>query len=271
MNDEEMNVLLGYIQRVMRNPCRHIRHSLDAAAVRGVILLLFLLSIHGTVHGQEGMREQEVQRRRSVSFPAPRAAWDLRGAVGLRLLTLPQDIVEEEINKAPSLDLGAMYGLPLQWELRGSAVLQYVTNEFRLGARWTHAIGPVGFGAGYDVGLWFGFVDFEGFDNRGNGWTHYPSLSAGYDFGDVYLTFQGEVIWMQAMRTFAGENELRTTRNRIAGTAVSAVLEQPFWGTTQVLFGVRLSFTDFHPQSWFAFSTFERKLLFSELLLGVLL
>lgn len=204
-------------------------------------------------------------------FPAPHGSGELRAVAGIRLLTLPREIVEEEINKAPSLDCAAVLGLPGQTALHGQAVLQFVTNHLRLGARWSHRIGAFGIGAGYDVGLWFGFVEFEGFDNRGNGWTHYPQLSLGYDFGDVLLSLRAEAIWIQAMRSFAGENEIRNTGNRFAGGSLTAVLEQPFWNQTHVALGVRLSLTEFHYQSWFAFSTFERKLLFSELILGVLL
>ncbi|MDT8322557.1 MAG: hypothetical protein RRA94_00495 [Bacteroidota bacterium] len=204
-------------------------------------------------------------------FPAPRGAGDVRTMVGVRLLTLPREIVEEEINKAPALDGAVAIGLRGQTALHAQAILQYVTNHIRVGGKWTHRLGNFGIGAGYDIGIWFGFADFEGFDNRGNGWTHYPQLLFGYDFGDVLLSLRGEVIWIQAMRTFVGENEIRSTGNRIAGGSLMAVLEQPFWGNTHAALGVRLSLTEFHYQSWFAFSTFERKLLFSELILGILL
>ena len=217
------------------------------------------------------LRAQTESMRPWLHFPAPLGAGEMRAIAGLRLLTLPVDIVEEEINKAPSLDCAVVLGLPGQTGLRGQAVLQYVTNHFRLGATWSQRLGAFGVGLGYDIGFWFGSVDFEGFDNRGNGWTHYPQLSLGYDFGDVLLSLRAEAIWMQAMRSFAGENEIRNTGNRLAGGAVTAVLEQPFWGATHVALGVRLSVTEFHYQSWFAFSTFERRLLFSELILGVLL
>jgi hypothetical protein len=214
---------------------------------------------------------QPVELRPSLYYPISRDVGDVNAALGVRLLTLPQDLVEEEINKAPSLDITGVLALPMHLDLTGGATLQYVTNQLRLGARWTHRMGDVGVGVGYDVSLWFGFVDFEGFDNRANGWTNYPNVSIGYDFGDVLLTVKSELIWMQAMRSFAGESEVRNTRNHVAGAAVTAVLEQPFWSDTHALLGVRLSITDFHYQSWFAFSTFGRRLLFSELLLGILL
>jgi hypothetical protein len=232
-------------------------------------ILLLASALHAQSDGE--MFTPKEATKPHVHFPSPRSSGAVRAAVGLRLLTLPQDIVEDEINKAPALDAVVTVGLPWQFEAGGSAVLQYVTNQFRAGGRWTHRLGDFGIGVGYDIGLWFGFVDFEGFDNRANGWTHYPNLALGYDLGDVLLTVKAEAIWLHAMRTFAGENEVRSTRNRLAGSAVTVVLEQPFWKDTHASLGVRLSLTEFHYQSWFAFSTFERKLLFSELMLGILL
>jgi hypothetical protein len=207
----------------------------------------------------------------SVYYPAPREAWSTEAAVGIRVLTVPRDIAEEEINKAPSLDAQAVLGLPWQFSLKGRMVLQYYTNIFRAGARWSFRLGDFSFSVGDDVAFWFGFFDFEGFDNRMSGWINYPNVALGHDFGDVRLTAKGEAIFLLAQRSFAGENEVASTKNIMAGGAVSLVLEQPLWHRTHVLLGIRLAWTEFHYQTWFAFSAFNRKLLFSELLFGVLL
>jgi len=236
-----------------------------------ILPLALLLTIVNMLPAQTSGYGASPSDRPVLCYPASPAGETVQFAVGIRLLTLPQDIVEEEINKAPSLDLAGRLSLFPWIDVTGNATVQYFSNQLRLGLRSAHRTGDIALSAGYDVGLWFGFVDLEGFDNRANGWTHYPHVSMGYDFGDVFLTVRSELIWMQAMRSFAGNNEVRNTRNRIAGSAWSAVLEQPFWGNTHVQLGLRLSYTDFHYQSWFAFSTFERKLLFSELLFGVLL
>ena len=236
-----------------------------------VLLIPMVLTIVNIMSAQVPPAYGEMSGRPALYYPAPPGGETLQFALGLRLLTLPQDIVEEEINKAPSLDLSGRLAVFPWLNVTGAATVQYLSNELRVGLHAPIRIGDVALGAGYDVGLWFGFVDLEGFDNRANGWTHYPHLSVGHDFGDVFLTIRAELIWMQALRSFAGDNEVRSTKNRIAGSAWSAVLEQPFWGNTHVQLGLRLSYSDFHYQSWFAFSTYERKLLFSELLFGVLL
>ena len=127
------------------------------------------------------------------------------------------------------------------------------------------------FGVRTDAAAWFGFVDLEGFDNRGNGWMAYPGVDVGYDFGDVRLTAGTEALFLLARRSFAGDLEVASTKNRIAGVAVILALEQPLWPGSQTALGVRLAWTKFHYQTWFAFSTFDRPLLFSELFFGVLL
>lgn len=206
-----------------------------------------------------------------VYFPAPREAWESDVAIGLRVLTVPRDIAEEEINKAPSLDVQAVMGMPWQFSANARVILQYFTNHFRAGARWSQRFGRFSIAVGDDAAFWFGFFDFEGFDNSMNGWINYPNLALGWDFGDVRLTAKGEAIYLLSLHSLAGENEVSTTRNVIAGGALSLVLEQPLWHNTHALLGVRLAWTKFHYQTWFAFSTFDRRLLFSELMFGLLL
>ncbi len=206
-----------------------------------------------------------------VFFPAPKDPGSLDVALGLRILTVPRDIAEEELNRAPSLDLRAVMGLPLNFNVNGRVVTQYVTNYFRTGISWSRSFGRFSLAVGDDAAFWFGFVDFEGFDNRMSGWVNYPNVSAGYDFGDVRLTTIGEFIYLISQRSFAGDNEISLKKSTGAGGALSIVLEQPLWHETLVYLGVRLTWTKFHYQTWFAFSTFDRKLLFSELMFGILL
>jgi hypothetical protein len=237
-----------------------------------MLCVMFVLSGR-TVMAQDAVTQDAAVRDAppAVFYPMPREAGDCDAAVGLRVLTVPRDVAEEEINKAPSLELQAVLGLPLQFSVPAFATLQYFTNHFRTGLRWTHRFRNLSISAGDDVAFWFGFVDFEGFDNRANGWMNYPNVSVGYDFGDVRLTAKVEAVYLMSMQSFAGEDEVSMSRNFNTGWALMLVLEQPFWKDTHVLLGFRLARTDFHYQTWFAFSTFDRKLLFSELLFGVLL
>jgi hypothetical protein len=190
--------------------------------------------------------------------------------VGLRVLNVPQDIAEEEINKAPSVDASIVLALPASVELRTSATVQYLTNEFRVGSRWSLGFGPLRMGIANDVSYWFGFMDFEGFDNHMRGMIDYPSVDLSFHLDDVASSLRFEGIYVLSQRSFAGELEVGSGKNVLAGWAVTAMVEQPFIGRTPVYLGARIAISEFHPQTWFAFSTFKRKLLYSELLVGVL-
>lgn len=232
---------------------------------------LVLVAFSGVLVFPGAVAAQEARKPASVYHPAPKDEWRTDVAVGLRLMTVPQDIIEEMMNKAPSLEAQAVMGLPLQFSLRGGTVLQYFTNQVRLGMQWSHAMGAVSVGVRLDAAAWFGFVDLEGFDNRGNGWMAYPGAVVGYDFGDVRATAGAEALFVLAQRSFAGDLEVASRKSRVAGGALVFALEQPLWPGSETALGVRLAWTKFHYQTWFAFSTFDRPLLFSELFFGVLL
>ena len=206
-----------------------------------------------------------------IHVPSPGAAWSSRTAIGLRLLTVPRDIAEEELNKAPSLEAQSVFALPWGFSLRGGAVLQVVTNHLRLGTHWSWRFGDISVSIGDDWAFWFGFMNLEGFDNRANGWTNYPGVAVGVDLGEARLSARGEGIFILSQHSLAGENEVSSTKRVSVGAALTLTVEQPISRNTDVYLGVRLSRTRFHYQTWFAFSTFDRHLLFSELLLGILL
>lgn len=203
--------------------------------------------------------------------PAPGPAWSSRTALGLRLLTVPRDIAEEEINKAPSIEMRSVLSLPWNFSLRGGAVLQVLTNELRLGTHWSWRLGDFSVSVGDDWAFWFGFVNLEGFDNRANGWINYPGLALGIDLGEARVSARGEGMFILSQHTLAGENEVSSTKRVLVGGALTVIVEQPISRRTEMYLGVRLSQTKFHYQTWFAFSTFDRHLLFSELLIGILL
>ncbi len=211
------------------------------------------------------------ERSPYVFHPEPKAAWSSDASVGLRVLAVPRDIAEEELNRAPALDFQLVIGLPLQLSLASAAEFQFVTNHFRGGLRFSHCVEDICLSIGDDVGFWFGFVDFEGFDNSMRGWMNFPNATLGYSLSDVRLSLRGELIYTISQRSFAGENEIASSKTAPVGGALSFILEQPLLHDMHVVLGIRLSLTEFHHQTWFAFSAFKRKLLYSELLFAVLL
>lgn len=232
---------------------------------------LVLVAFSGALVFPGAVAAQEARKPASVYHPSPKDVWRTDVAVGLRMITVPREIIEEMMNKAPSVEAQAVMGLPLQLTLRGGTVLQYFTNKFHFGLQWSNDVGAFSIGVRTDAALWFGFVDLEGFDNRGNGWLAYPGADVGYEFGDVRVTAGAEALFLLAQRSFAGDLEVASTKHKLVGGALLFALEQPLWPGSQTTLGVRLAWTKFHYQAWFAFSTFDRHLLFSELFFGVLL
>jgi hypothetical protein len=211
------------------------------------------------------------ERAPSVFHPRPKNTGEVDASLGLRVLAVPRDISEDELNRAPALDVQVTVGLPLQLTFLSSAAVQFLTNQVKGGLRWSHCFGDFCVGAGDEVAFWFGFVYIEGFDNSVRGWMHYPHVTIGYETRDVRLSLRGEWIYTLSERSFTGENEVSSSKTRLLGFAGSLMMEQPLLRDMHVVLGVRLSYTEFHHQTWFAFSAFKRKLLYSELLFAVLL
>jgi hypothetical protein len=118
---------------------------------------------------------------------------------------------------------------------------------------------------------WFGSMPVDGFDTEAYGWMNYPSLSLGYNAGGVLLTAKVEAVLLLNLRSYVGENEVGSDKNVFGGGALTLVMEQAFWKETHVTLGARIALTQVHPQTWFAFSGVKRKLLYSELIFGVIL
>ncbi len=227
-----------------------------------LILGVFLLPAN--VHAQDGAQP-------AIVHPRPLAPGRLAMSAGFTLLTVPRDISEEELNIAPALNLQAVLGLPWQFGITARASIQYVTNDFQAGLRWSHTLGPFSAGVGYELAWWFGFMNIDGFDNRMNGIMHHPYAAVGTSVEDVDVTLKCEAIIVTSLHSYAGENAVAKPKNSLAGGALTFMLEQPLWDDVRVMLGLRLAWTQFFHQTWFVFSTFDRRLLFPELVFGFIL
>jgi len=204
-------------------------------------------------------------------YPAPLQTWEWRRSIGLSLSTLPKEIVEEELNQSPALDLRSRLGLPFGFSADARLLVQVLTNHIAVGGSWSHAFGRFAFSLGDDAAFWFGFLTIEGFNNSANGWLNYPYATFGYDFGRFRVTLRGEMLLVLSYRAYAGENLLASDRNGFGGFAGSVIIEQPFWKKTHVTLGFKASYLKYFYQSWFTFETFNRYLFIPELSVGFIL
>jgi hypothetical protein len=217
-------------------------------------------------------RAQDAPVRPSgLAFPAPLGLWEWQKSVGLSLSTLPKEIVEEELNQSPALDVRSRFGLPWGFSADTRFLIQVLTNHIAVGGSWSHAFGRFAFAIGDDAAFWFGFLTIDGFNNSANGWLNYPHISVGYDFGPLRLTIRADMLLVLSYRSYAGDNLLASDKNGFGGYSGSVVIEQPFWKNTHVTLGFKASYLRYFYQSWFTFETFNRYLFIPELSVGFIL
>ncbi len=237
-------------------------------SLRALASVVFLAC--GTLVAQPSPQDTSSSTPR-LFYPAPLSPWQWQGSVGLTVATLPKDIVEEELNQSPAIDLHSRLGFPLGLSLDGRLVVQVLTNHISIGAKWSYRFGRFALSVGDDIAWWFGFLTIEGFDNSGNGWLNYPNLSIGYDFGAFRIALKAEALLVLSYTSYAGENLISSDRNSYGGASVAFVIEQPFWKSTHVTLGLKASSLRFFYQSWFTYETFNRFLFIPQLFVGVML
>ena len=207
----------------------------------------------------------------SIYYPSTPGKKQWQVSVGLTQITPPKELTEEARVRAPAFDLHALYGLSPEFALDGRAISQVIQNHFSVGGRWAHSMGNFSFGVGYDVAYWFGFLEVASFDSKAHGWFNYPSITVGYNLGDVRLIGKGEA-WLDLYhKTSVGDNEVETDQNKLVGGSFTLAMEQAFWKNTQLTLGFRATYTKFHWMTWQLFSTLDKYLFYPEIIIGFIL
>lgn len=213
-----------------------------------------------------------IGHQKYIYFPFP-AQRGLTASIGLTGTTMPYEITEEIHYRIPAGDFHFIKKITKNLLLDGRADFQVIQNLFTLGP---HLVFPltdrVCAGIGDDIGFWFGIVQVQGFNTRGTGWQQYPNASLGYRFNKrILLTLKGEALINQGVKTFAGQNQIKTQYSNLSGSAFTVVLEQPFYGHKSISLGFRGIYTSFFWQTWSAFTTFDRKFFYPQLIIGLIL
>lgn len=198
-----------------------------------------------------------------VFYPI-RKPYDFGWSLGISITNVPKDIVEEEINRFPFLDVHCVFPLPLHFALTGHLNTMILTNRVSMGLRWGYQIDKLALTLGNDFAFLYGFVTLEGFDNSINSWLFYPNINLGYDFGDFQFIAKAEMEYLTSQSTYAGDIAVTDSRNRRNGYAFSGIIEQPFYGKQKLAIGLKISYSDFVYQAWPAFETFKRILITPE-------
>jgi hypothetical protein len=239
---------------------RKRRHRLIAVCI-GMLLLPFLPAPSWTQQADYPF----------IYYPSPLAEKQLQVSVGLIQVQPAQEITEEVWVRAPAFDGHVLYGLPSNFSLDGRILSQVIQNHLSVGGRWTYPVGKFGISVGYDIAYWFGFLEVGGFDSKASGWLNYPSITIGYNTGDVRLLFKTEAILNLYYKSYVGENEVRSDQNKLVGWAFTTAFEQAFWKNTHITLGFRATYTKFHWMTWSLFSTFDRYLFYPEIIIGFII
>lgn len=234
------------------------------------LILLALLFSAATVRSQTATTittpetSADSLSREFLHFPRELNTWSYRSAIGLALTILPRVVAEEELRQVPMLDYQCRYTLPWNFALNGRVSSNVFTNLAMLGAQWNGAIGRVAAGAGYSVAFWYGFAQFDGFNIDARGWITTPSISAGIELDEMYVSARAEMQFITNRSTATEGIETSSDRNELGGYALGFDIEQPFWGRTSSIISMKLNYSRSMYQSWLAFSTFREYLVYPE-------
>ncbi len=205
-----------------------------------------------------------------IFYPESYKPYDFHISIGATLTKLPKEIVEEEIDQLPMLDIHWRFGLPWNFSIIGRLSTIYLTNQFSVGLKLSKQFDKLSLGASAEWGLWYGIMKSNGFDVSSRGFVNHPSFFIGYKFDELLFTTKTEVI-IQSQKTWADKQMIGDIDNRFAGIGVSFLIEQPLVKNHNVLFGMKFNYTKFYYQSWLSFATFDEYVLYPELMLGYIL
>lgn len=203
-----------------------------------------------------------------VLFPKPLPSGTFNVSLGLSMTIVPRAIVQEGVLPLPMLEGRSRYWLTDYIFVTGQANLVYVTNQVSLGLGWAYSVGNFSFAIGDNVGYWFGFADFQGFDATAMGLTNYPYIIVGADVDNLYLSFRTDALFRISQHTTFGSASVGRIKPELTGFAFTLAVEQQVWHNSYFIFGTRIQYALPMYQTWLAFSTYNRWLVSPEIFIG---
>lgn len=181
---------------------------------------------------------------------------------------LPKPLTEYTV-PAPMLDVRWRLAFPFGLHVYGRAGSNVATSIIKAGGYYARNIGPLTLAAGYSVSFVYGNLTYiDGFNSIEQRWMNYPMVATTWNIGDVSLTARIEAELTTAKDQTIDEQNVGTTANLFTGSSVTIALEQPFFGTTNILLGVTIAHSSNPYQSWFLYNTFQDRLTTTEFIVG---
>jgi len=242
--------------------------------IRWFALSILILSMPVALQAQDSetsVNQDSIYPSRYVYSTRPVQIWDFKAAIGGAITLLPQPLTESPV-PAPSIDLRARLGLPLNFMAFGRATSNIATSFVQSGLAWSFVLGDFSAGAGWSAAYMYGNLTFvDGFNTSQHRWLNYPMVTGTARFDEVILTVRIEAELMTSLTKRIETQTIVSSNNVYTGSSVTIAVEQPFWKNTQVLFGTTFSFSSNPYQSWFLYNTFKDRLLSTEFFMAFIL
>lgn len=202
-----------------------------------------------------------------VSYPKPYKEYEFNSSVGLSLTVLPRSVFEDAVSQLPMVYYKIRYGLPYNLSLTVKISTIYYTNQASIGIMWSYQINDFYLSLGYELGQWYGFMTNEALLIKSRGSLNYPSISIGHQIDKARVTLKGELL-IQTQKTAVDGEAIGKTFDGITGYSAAFIVEQPLWNNNIVLGEFKLSLTKFHYQTWLSYSTFDKYIIYPEIIFG---
>lgn len=196
-----------------------------------------------------------------------------RSSIGFQLLTTPEDITEEVRIRLPVLDWHAMRRINDHFKLEGRLLTQVLQSHISAGLHWTKPLGKdLYFSAGDDIGYWFGFLTFAGFNSKASGVLNYPNFSVGYKTKkELLITFKAQCSINLYYTSENGTESFSSTDNYYNGETFTIALEQAFYNKKHLTLAVSAINNRFLWQTWALFYKTDRKIFYPQITVGFIL
>lgn len=218
--------------------------------------------------------ELKLSEQPGIYFPEAPLPAQWRKSIGVVFTTTPPELTEEVRISVPAIDINLQRGLSKHLFVTGRLQTQIVQSNLGLGLRWaTPLSNRMALSAGYEVTGWFGALQIKDvFNSQAYGLQNFPNVSLGYRLTkDLQVTIRTEAIIDLYYRSQVGTLDAVYNRREVNGVAFTAVLEQPFYGNRHVSLGLRAAYSNFNWQFWSLYDTFDRNLLYPQLLFSFIL
>jgi hypothetical protein len=192
-----------------------------------------------------------------------------RLGVGALVDVLPTRVVQSEQRQIPQVTVEARYGLPLGFSVDARLSAIFVSNELAIGPAWTYRIGVVSLAVQDRQAFWYGYLGTSGFDATGWGYINRPGLSVGVPWRSERFSLTGELIYTLGQYAKLGDSQIvKSVQTKLAGTALTFVLESMLDAGGIIYFGAGLLRTTVDYQAWIAFSDQRATLPYPRFLAG---